>query len=258
MVLLGHINQYGALRDDGREKLAQVLSYIPLMEKVVNKTGKDKPINVLECASGKGHLSLLLNQVLSEGISREIRWIGVDSSKRLVDKCSSIAHEMDLTNVEYHVSKIIDYQDDRPITALLGLHACDTATDEALVKGLEMKARYIFLVPCCQNELSMQLKSVDDGPLGAMAGNPTHRNILGSMLTDSLRRLVMEGFGYDVDIFEYVSVRMTEKNVMIRGESGKVPSEKSWITYRKTIDDLGLMLTLDRLLEEREMVPRFD
>jgi len=255
MRLLGHVSRQGRLREDGRDKLEQVISFLPLMRKVLSKTNKRKSLNVLECASGKGHLGLLLNQFLSEETDREINWVGIDNSEKLVKKCRNIAEEMGLENVEYRTSRILDYTCDGPIHVLLGLHACDTATDEALVKGLEIRARYIFLVPCCQREVSGQLAGIENGVLAVIAGNYTHRKVLGTLLTDSLRRLILESFGYEVDVFEYVSVRRTEKNIMIRGESGKVPDENSWVAYRSTLEELGLRLTLDELLVERGLSP---
>ncbi len=258
MYLLGQTDSEGRLREEGRDKIAQVLAFLPLLKKVVARTSRRKPLNILECASGKGHLSLLMNQILTECVDREVRWVGIDSSARLITKCRSIADTMGYDNVEYHRSKITDYQDDRTISVLLSLHACDTATDEALVKGLELGCRYIFLVPCCQREVSNQLSNVKDPMFIPLIENYTHRKILGSVLTDALRRLALESFGYKVDIFEYVSVRRTEKNIMIRGVFGKVPSERSWSLFQGTLHDLDLDLTLERILKEKGIHPPFN
>ncbi len=257
MRLLGQTDVEGKLREDGRDKISQVLAFLPQMKKVVARTSRRKPLNILECASGKGHLSLLMNQILSEATNREAYWIGIDSSSAVIRKCESIANAMGYANVEYHVSRISDYEESRPITVVLGLHACDTATDEALVKGLELGARYIFLVPCCQRELPRQLSKIVDPNLLPLVENYTHRRLFGSILTDALRRLVLESFGYKVDVFEYVSVRRTEKNVMIRGSSGKVPDRRSWRLFQDTVDGLGLRLTLSNLLENKGMAPPF-
>ena len=255
--LLGQTDPSGCLKEDGRDKLAQVLAFLPLMRNVLARTSRRKTLNILECACGKGHLSLLLNQMLLETVRRDVRWIGIDSSARLAGKCRSIAEVMGYANVEFHRSRIADYRDDREISVLTALHACDTATDEALVKGLELECRYIFLVPCCQREIANQLVTSRDPRLVPLIENYTHRKLLGAMLTDALRRLILESFGYNVDIFEYVSVRRTEKNVMIRATYGKVPSERSWGLYLTTLGELGLDSALQRLLTDKGMAPPF-
>jgi hypothetical protein len=258
MGLLGQVGPTGRLRAEGRDKIAQVLAFLPLMQKVVDRTSKKRELVVLECASGKGHLSLLMNQILSETLDREVYWVGVDSSARLVGRCRSIADSMGFENVEYHRSRIADFTDERDIAVLTALHACDTATDEALVKGLELSCRHMLLVPCCQREVAKQLAGCGDPRLLPMIGNYTHRKILGSILTDSLRRLVLEAFGYEVDVFEYVSVRRTEKNMMIRATSGIAPRRESWDLLLDTINTLGLRLTLVQLLADRDLSPAFD
>ena len=257
LALLGLSTQEGALREEGRDKLAQVLAMAPLVEKAVRGIGRRRDVVIVECASGKGHLSLILNQMLSEGMDRRIQWIGIDHSERLINRSRSIAEEMGFDNVEFHVSKIADFQTDRDVSILLALHACDTATDEAVVKAIELKARYAFFVPCCQREIPVQLKSVRARILEPLTENYTHRRLLGSILTDSLRRLVLESFGYEVDVFEYVSVRRTEKNVMIRAARGAVPSYRSWSLFKETLRSLGLEMTLERLLDEKGMQPVF-
>jgi SAM-dependent methyltransferase len=256
MSMLGQVDAENYLRPEGRDKIAQVMSFLPLMEKVLSVTSKRKPLSILECACGKGHLSLLLNQILMERYDRELLFIGIDSSERLVEKCRRIAGDMGYGNVEYHVSTIADF-DSEGIDMLLSLHACDTATDESLVKGLELGCRFVFLVPCCQSELSRQLTEVEQPLYLPMTGNYTHRKILGSLLTDSLRRLVLEAFGYKVDVFEYVSVRRTEKNIMMRAVRGSKPDADSWRLFLKILSDLNLEMRLERMMEDRGLRPEF-
>ena len=258
MALLGHTNSKGELRKDGRDKMAQVLAFIPLWVKVLRKTSRRRTLRVLECASGRGHLSLLLNQIISEISDREIQWIGIDTSARLVGRCRSIAKQMGYGNVEYRVSRIMDFSAEDPVDVLISLHACDTATDEALVKALELSVRQLFLVPCCQREVLVQISKTRGTLLLPLLQDPTHRRMLSALLTDAFRRLVLESFGYEVDIFEYVSVRKTEKNLMIRGERGKLPDEGSWELYKRVRDELQLELTLDGLLGEKGLSPSFN
>jgi SAM-dependent methyltransferase len=258
MSLLGHTNSKGELRKDGRDKMAQVLAFIPLWVKVLRKTSRRRTLRVLECASGKGHLSLLLNQIISETSDRDIQWIGIDTSARLIGRCRSIAKQMGYGNVEYRVSRILDFSTDDPVDVLISLHACDTATDEALVKALELSVRQLFLVPCCQREVLLQISKAEAPLLLPLLQDPTHRRMFSTLLTDAMRRLVLESFGYEVDIFEYVSVRKTEKNLMIRGERGKLPDEGSWELYRRVRDELQLELTVDRLLGEKGLSPSFN
>ncbi len=257
MRLLGQTSASGKLRTEGRDKIAQVLAFLPVMGKVLKKTSKRRSIRFLECASGKGHLSLLLNQILSERTGRRIEWVGIDSSTRLISRCRSIAKEMGYDNVEYNATRILDYSDARAVTALISLHACDTATDEALVKGIQLGSRFILLVPCCHREVAAQLRDAVQLVLLPLTQNATHRRVLGGLVTDALRRLVLESFGYHVDVFEYVSVRRTEKNVMIRGELGSTPDESSWRLYLHTTKALRLRLTLDELLDGFGLQPPF-
>jgi hypothetical protein len=147
----------------------------------------------------------------------------------------------------FEVSTIADYRRDEPIDLLVSLHACDTATDEAIAAGVRLGAEAIVLAPCCHHELAAQIATNEkDGLLrhGLLLGRQA------DLVTDALRAARLEIAGYRVEVMEFVAAEHTAKNVMIRAE--RAPSEpraeRAAAEFVELRDRYGVDPAIERLL----------
>jgi hypothetical protein len=145
------------------------------------------------------------------------------------------------------VSTIADYESDEPIDLLVSLHACDTATDEAIAAGVRLGADAIVLAPCCHHELAAQIAAHEkDGLLrhGLLLGRQA------DLVTDALRAARLEIAGYRVEVMEFVAAEHTAKNVMLRAE--RAPStpraERAAAEFVELRDRFGVDPAIERLL----------
>jgi SAM-dependent methyltransferase len=207
----------GAIRIGMSDKYRQICHLIDIARQSI--TTKD--VTMLDVGCGKAYLSLALAYVLErDGYSVYVH--GVDSNARVIDHCSRAAREIGLKNASFMCSAIADAQlpwsdDNARLDVLIALHACDTATDDALALALRLQAGTILAAPCCHHHVQRQLRServpewarplLDDG---------ITRERLGDLLTDTMRRDILRSFGYNAHLEEFVSFEHTPKNILLR------------------------------------------
>jgi len=182
--------------------------------------------------SGKGYLTFALYDQLANGLGLKVEMRGVEARQHLVDICNQAAAECGFTGLEFVKGEIGTVDAGSP-DVLIALHACDTATDDALFEGITARSKIIIAAPCCQKELRKQLRY----PEGLAA-----LNRYGLLLeretesaTDGLRAILLENCGYKVRMQEFISPEHTPKNNLITavlavGEaeiSGSFPEAKS-------------------------------
>jgi len=196
------------------EKLEEVAGFCAVILRYVDQylTKKDY-IRVLECSCGKSYLGFVLVMLLEQVRGKNVALIGVDSNPELIDKCRSVAQQLALRNVELVCSRTIRFESDDEFDLVASLHACDTATDETIAKGIQLGARLILAVPCCQNQIRGQIKA--GHPLTAITDFGPARYRLANLLTDVLRAQFLRSAGYHVELDEIGSPKLTPKNLCI-------------------------------------------
>jgi hypothetical protein len=170
-------------------------------------------LRVLECSCGKSYLGFALVLLLRELEGKSVELLGIDSNPRLIERCCALADDLGIGSAEFVCSRIAEFRTERDFDLVVSLHACDTATDEAIAKGIELRAPLIFAVPCCQNQIRGQIKS--GHPLTAMTDFGPVRYRLANLLTDVLRAQFLRSAGYHVEMDEIGSPRLTPKNLCI-------------------------------------------
>lgn len=215
LVATGLFSPEGRLRKPQSAKYRQVQHYVELLRSLpVWRAGR--PIRVVDAGCGKAYMSLALSAwARSQGL--DVRLVGVDADAEVVDKVAAIAGELGY-DARFEVATIWDHaraHEGEGADLLVSLHACDTATDESLAAGVLLDAEAIVLAPCCQHELADQL-SAGDGWSRSMLRHGVLRGRFADLLTDSLRALALEVFGYRAEVIEFVAAEHTTKNVMIR------------------------------------------
>ncbi|HEY5295990.1 MAG TPA: methyltransferase, partial [Gaiellaceae bacterium] len=170
----------------------------------------------------------------------------------VIETVRGIASTLGYDEARFEATRIEDYATDEPIDLLVSLHACDTATDDAIAAGVRLGAETIVVVPCCHHELAAQLTA------GTKDGLLRHGLLLGrqaDLVTDALRAAALEVYGYRVDVIEFVSAEHTAKNVLLRAV--KAPSaaraERARAEFVALRDRFGVAPAIERLLPVTEV-----
>jgi len=201
---------------------------------------------VVDCGCGKSYLSFALNYYLVQVLGKKCRIIGIDNSRQVIESSQSIQKKLNYRNMEFYQVEVGDYEPQRQVHMVLSLHACDTATDQAIALGIKNKSRYIIAVPCCQAALTDEL---DYGALAAVVKHNIFKRRLADLLTDGLRVAALEAHGYKVSVAEYVSPLDTPKNIMLRAERADADHSSSRTAYQELKRVLHVVPWIDRLLE---------
>lgn len=204
----------GQLNQDSRRKLKQVLH---LVQFLTPKLGDVK--SVVDFGAGKSYLGFLLYDLHLKS-QTESELYAVEERPELIRKCKEIASQSKFDRIHFVESKIEDTIEKLPtaVDAVVALHACDTATDDAIAAAIKMKAKLIAVVPCCQAEVARSLESIPRSDIDALWDQGIHRREFGSHLTNVIRCLVLESKGYKVRATEFVGFEHSMKNELILAE----------------------------------------
>ena len=224
----------GRIRASMRGKYDQVNEFLKVVADVLKgyEQCDGETFTVVDCGCGKAYLTVALYLYLTQvvGLS-QVQVYGVDRRADVIAAAKKMVAALDLAGkVEFVESDLAAFDppnDGRRADMVVSLHACDTATDEALAKGVEWKARYILSAPCCQHELQKTL--ADKGAFAGLMRQSILRERLCDILTDSFRAMIMRILGFRTQVVEFVSSEATARNIMLKcefcvkpGQSGPV------------------------------------
>lgn len=237
---IGLTDGEGAIRQSMRGKYDQVNEFLKVVGESVGEASASGKIEgaaftVVDCGCGKAYLTLSLYSYLTEVLGySNVKVVGVDKRRDVVESARRMAEQLDVADKVLFVESDIALfepsqvfpceRGERPeIDLVVSLHACDTATDEALAKGIEWKARYILSEPCCQHELQ---KTLDDkGAFAGLMRQSILRERLCDILTDSFRAQIMRIMGFRTQVIEFVSGEATARNILLKCVWGVKPGQ---------------------------------
>ncbi|WP_120430605.1 class I SAM-dependent methyltransferase [Acinetobacter baylyi] len=173
---------------------------------------KDDSIKIVDFGSGKGYLTFALYDYLQQQTRTAPQMTGVELRSNLVEFCEDVAQKAGFGHLDFFEGDVRTYAPEH-LDVMIALHACDVATDFAIHTGIRLNASMIMCAPCCHKELRPQLQSPK--VLKPMLQFGIHAGQQAEMLTDTLRALLLKAYGYDVKVFEFVSLEHTSKNKMI-------------------------------------------
>ena len=217
---------------DEREikKYNEVIGFCEQVVRIIETYPQDKEIVFLDCSCGKSYLSFALNIILEKQFAVNTYFYGVDTNRILIEKCDRIRNSLGFRNMHFISGRIIDVQPEKPVDILIALHACDSATDEAIAKGIKLGAKYIVVVPCCENQIRSRLKV--GHPLVDLTDFGLLRCRFADILTEALRAQFLTGAGYHVKLTEVTSPKFTPKNLMIIARRKKETKDIIWINIK--------------------------
>lgn len=233
---LGVTNPSGKPRPAMSDKLRQIERFAEIVDHLLARTPSltaRRPVRVVDLGAGKGYLTFALQALLaSRGVPAEI--IGIERRADLAAGAERIARELGLDGLHFQAGEIADVAPGGPIDILVALHACDTATDDALHVGVRSGAALILASPCCQKELRNQLSP--PALLSDIFKHGILRERETEIITDALRALLLEIHGYETQVFEFISLAHTARNTMIAAVKRARPKETE--SPRQRLGDL--------------------
>ena len=242
---IGIMNRQGKVRASMQRKFRQVNEFLRIVEQTVPKSDLvQQPIHMVDCGCGSAHLTFAAYHYLNHVCRLPVHLVGIDINEELIDKCSRLRDSLGWCGLEFHVSSIVGFVPSAPPDMVLSLHACDTATDEAIAQGILWGSLVILAAPCCQHELHRQLQHPLFRPV---LRHGILRERYADLLTDTFRALVLRIMGYRTRVVEFVSPEHTSKNLMIRAQKDLEPGDAAYIQEYK---DLKTFWNVSPVIEE--------
>jgi hypothetical protein len=230
----------GALNADSRRKLTQVLHLTQLLRPALETLLKDSDDPVLaDVGAGKSYLGFILYDLVFGPAGRG-RVVGVEAREKLVEASQALAAASAFERMQFIASPIAEATvPGGRADMVTALHACDTATDDAIRFALRHEAKVIALVPCCQAEVARLLEG-QGGPLRQLWRHPIQRREFGAHITNVIRGLVLEAHGYKVRVTELTGLEHSMKNELILGERHQRSNAQARGELTRLIDQLGV------------------
>ena len=233
------LTREGGLNADSRRKLKQVLHLAQLLRPALESLlgEKDEPV-IADLGAGKSYLGFILTDLILGPAGRG-RVIGVEERAELVQKSRALAQECGFGRMEFLPGKIAEVTLPVHVDMVTALHACDTATDEAILFALRHEAKFVALVPCCQAEMARLLET-RKGPLHQLWRHPIQRREFGAHITNVIRGLFLEAHGYKVRATELTGLEHSLKNELILAERHQRSNSHAKAELDRLIDQLGV------------------
>ena len=213
LIELGIQSKEGHIIKNKFNKFKQINKYLEFIKQAITQLNTKKQITILDFGSGKSYLTFSSYYYLNEILKLDVKIIGIDLKKEVIEHCNKISKKLDFSKLSFIYGDVINYENNNEIDMVISLHACNTATDIAILKALGWNTKVFFAVPCCQKEVNSQL---NNDFLPFMLKHGIIKEKFSTLLTDSIRSEVLEAFGYKSDIVEFISEENTPKNQLIR------------------------------------------
>lgn len=222
--LIGLSNKEGVNYFKRIKKHRQIFDFLIHIEKAVNNLSKKRTLVIVDCACGKSYLSFIANYYLTAILNRKVEFLCIDHNSHVIEQSRIAAKSLGLNNMNFICDDIFNVKLNQQPDIICSLHACNTATDMTIAKGITEQARYIMTVSCCQHFVRLGLKS---HPLTSITKFSVYKERIADMLSDTMRSLVLEQTGYLTKLFDYVPVSQTPKNIIIRAMKGSFDEKRS-------------------------------
>ena len=240
----------GKLNQDSRRKLKQVYHLFRFIEPLLAEVlAKQPELTLVDHGAGKSYLGFILYDLFFK--AREVGHIyGIETRAELVEKSQMLANKLDFPRMSFlnvSVEESIDTQQlPDTIDVVTALHACNTATDDAIKFALQKKAKFIVLVPCCQAEVASVLNKHKNQSFGITAlseiwRHPIHTREFGSQITNVLRCLLLESHGYQVTVTELIGWEHSMKNELIIAKRSGAPRKNAQQRLEQILTELNLL-----------------
>ncbi len=238
----------GKMNQDSRRKLKQVYHLFQFIEPLLRQVDSDA-LSLVDHGAGKSYLGFILYDLFFKQRQDASTIHGIETRAELVDSTRALARRLGFERMHFHhlsvAESIVSEALPAKVDVVTALHACDTATDDAISFALKKQARFIVLVPCCQAEVAATLRRLKGKSLGRDSlteiwRHPIHTREFGSHLTNVLRCLQLEAHGYQVNVTELVGWEHSMKNELIIATRKDQPQPKAARRLAEVLQNVGL------------------
>ena len=247
---LGICDENGKMIEKKRSKFRQIERFLEIVDSSYEKFPDDRELCICDLCCGKSYLTFALYYYLVNIKKRKITMYGVDLKPDVIEFCASLSEKLSFENLHFLCGDVSKFDPEREVDAVVSLHACDIATDFVLSFAVKHKAGFIFSTPCCHHEMMNQISCKE---LSFITRHSLYAQKLCDAATDSLRALMLEAHGYDVEIVELIDPEETPKNVMIKASYVGISDAKrreKLEKYDAVCEFLGVSPYLARLLDK--------
>lgn len=249
---LGIAGENGSIRAPMQAKYRQINHFLSIATQL-DAVQNNHTLRIVDCGCGKAYLSLALYYVLTVMMGKTVELTGIDTNQQVIEFCNRTARTLHFDTANFLCMPISDYSMDGTADMVIALHACDTATDDALALALRMQARAVLAAPCCHHYVNAQLRSTSaPNDVALLLQDGITRERLADLLTDSMRRDILKAYGYSASLMEFVAPEHTTKNILIRAEHPLRPSSPDDSKLQRVRDDMQRWNTGPKLVEMLE------
>jgi SAM-dependent methyltransferase len=235
LIELGVMNKDAKVLAKKYDKFKQINKFLEIVDDAVTKAlfasdsasandlkKQKSEYKIIDFGCGKAYLTFALYYYFNKIKKIDVQIVGLDLKKEVIDFCNSVAKKLNYSKLKFENGDIKDYNTNQAVDMVVTLHACDNATDAALVKAIKWNTNIILSVPCCQHEF---FNKIDNVNLEPMLKHGLIKERISSLVTDSLRSLFLETKGYKVQLVEFVDMEHTPKNILIRATKANYREE---------------------------------
>lgn len=250
---VGIMTNDGKIRADMQRKFKQINEYLRLVDETDSfEALSGQPIHVVDFGCGNAYLTFAIYYYLHDILELDAHVTGVDIKADLIESHQRKAESLGWDQLHFQTGQIADYKPEVIPNVVIALHACDTATDDALAQGIQWESKLIVCAPCCQHELQAQLSHI---PMPTSLLPVFHDGILfermGDILTDTFRANILRIMGYRTDVTQFVPIEHTAKNLMIRAVKTSPAGNARWVDeYRDLKSFWQVTPYLEKVLDE--------
>lgn len=248
LIELGIQRKDGAIIAKMRDKYVQINRYLEIVEGLLPYL-PEKKVEIVDLGCGKAYLTFALYYYFHFLKGFAVNITGVDLKEDLIQFCNEIAKKVGFSGLKFEVGNLHTYSLRKDVDVVVALHACDTATDAVLCSAIKSDVKIVLSAPCCQHELLQQLQCPILHPL---LKHGILKERFSALATDAARAQLLESFGYDTTVMEFIDYSHTPKNLLIRAILN--PKKKfnlhAYEQYKGFKDFLSIFPALERKLED--------
>jgi SAM-dependent methyltransferase len=252
---VGIMTQDGKIKADMQRKFKQINEYLRLVDETDSfQALSGETIRVVDFGCGNAYLTFAIYYYLHDILKLDAYVTGVDIKADLIESHQKKAESLGWSQLNFVVGQIANYKPEVIPNVVIALHACDTATDDALAQGIQWDSKLIVCAPCCQHELQEQMSHI---PMPTSLLPVFHDGILfermGDILTDTFRANILRIMGYRTDVTQFVPIEHTAKNLMIRSVKTSPAGNARWVEEYKNLKSFWQVTPyLEKILAESQ------
>jgi SAM-dependent methyltransferase len=254
LIEIGVMDKSGKVKSNYYKKFKQINRFLELVDDLFKAT-EVKDQHIVDFGCGKSYLTFALYHYFTSIKKANVQITGIDLKQEVIDHCNKIAEKLAYDNLKFTHGFIHDFKTDIPVDFVVTLHACDTATDDAILFSLRNDATKMMFVPCCQHELNKQLKNDESN---IMLKHGIFKERLTSLVTDTMRAQLLESCGYKVQSMEFIDLEHTAKNILLRCQKIEKSDEQKQSAFQKYLsfkDEWSIAPYLEAELIKENRVP---